>query len=220
MNNTTNTAEPTSQADIESEIERRKQLFAQAEPAEKRVLVAKDVIEQIKAEKFEAVKGNWVCLRPKNFDQYVTDADKAAYSPSILKRVAGQRYANEAGDDSLQKTLLGNDVESCACCALGGMFLSTVLYNNNAPRRSAGTDLGDKIQLHQAIPGGLTELFSREQLIMIEIAFECGQGYFQSYQEPAVYIACAQFGLRHGTNRSRLVAIMQNIIDNGGYFAP
>ena len=47
-------------AQVKREIEKRNKLFAAADAAGKRVLIAKDVIAQIKLGKFNPVTGSWV----------------------------------------------------------------------------------------------------------------------------------------------------------------
>ena len=79
---------------------------------------------------------------------------------------------------------------------------------------------------------GTTHLFGREQLLMIEAAFELGNGYV-NFEEDAIHglsprfkrykpaiLRAIKFGKRFRTEKTRLVGIMENIIENDGTFIP
>jgi len=115
--------------------------------------------------------------------------------------------------------------KECQACALGNLFLAYANVVNHMPVRtlvfmhdfetyeSAGLYIDfERIQCR------LETVFSIEQLVLIEIAFELGQGRFRptSQKEWAAH----RFGLGLKDSKSRLKAIMENIINNGGEFKP
>jgi hypothetical protein len=63
---------------------------------------------------------------------------------------------------------------------------------------------------------------------MIEIAYELGYGCFCESdfrdlsweKQDELYEKCRQFGRGHKNNKARLLAIMENIIENKGTFKP
>ena len=205
--------------EVATEIERRKQLFAQAGPAEKRVLVAKDVIEQLDAQLFKAGRQGFLSTT------YQWEKELwGAYGD--LKNV------------SLQEELLKTDGTACTVCALGAVFVSCTLFNNQTSLLDGIRDEGPKIGYHLSqdhdFANGMTEVFDKAQLALIEQAFECGRGYYQpgnlggvaagaSAEYRQLFIvnhAAETFGMAHADSGQRLRAIMNNIIDNGGEFKP
>ena len=80
----------------------------------------------------------------------------------------------------------------------------------------------DSLDEKEVFSNGLNSLFSYSQLRLIEIAFERGLGAFKDYDynlEPSTKRA-AQFGRKFKTEKSRLRAIMKNIVENKGTFIP
>jgi len=102
----------------------------------------------------------------------------------------------------------------CAVCALGACFLSSIrLYDKiTMPELTKYSEyrkiymFGCDLKLH------LAQFFTPDQICLIEAAFE----WFEvSAMKPA-----HEFGRRYPDGRTRLKAIMQNIIDNDGEFKP
>ncbi len=189
---------------IKREIARRNRVFSKATKAQKRVLVAKDVITQLKVGKFEARSGMFVTL------PYVT--------------------RTKGGDASLQVALL-QDKQPCQCCALGSLVLSCTLFANKQTVSDgiAFEALGEMLDGTTGfgvLKNGFEKLFSERQFRLIEYAFENGDGYFgfSSWEDGKLSngaIARAQdFSARHDDSTELLVAIMKNIIKNKGTFKP
>ncbi len=185
-------------------IERRRKVFTEATPSQRRVLVAKDVIKQINDNKIIADTGNWVTNLPTNW----------IGSPSYNK------------DESLQCRMLGDPEFSCTACALGSIMVSLVGFKNQVKTTGAGSVLSwQHLRRKSSDVIGIQKLFSKKQLSMIEIAFERGSGYFQKDKRKAPisaaeYNRCRAFGDETYGPHDRLIAIMKNIIKNKGEFVP
>lgn len=96
----------------------------------------------------------------------------------------------------------------CDVCALGGAFMCALRYK---PEAHIDT-YGNGCSVH-TIFDTLEEYFEREQLEMIESAFERGQGYHKDEDS-------MEFGKRFEDHDERLNAIMANVIANKGTFIP
>jgi hypothetical protein len=64
----------------------------------------------------------------------------------------------------------------------------------------------------------LTSYFSPEQIGLIELAFERGDGWYPA--DTTDDDNAVEFGERYQYNTNRMKAIMQNIINNNGTFVP
>lgn len=179
--------------------------FNSLSPAEKRVAIAKDVLEQIKANRLHAQTGTYFDLDTKL-----------------------------ESDQSIQANL--NDVR-CNACALGGMMLSHIKYNNECTV-GEGDDINSTY-----IKNKLTNYFDEGQLALIEIAFEQWidvilynldikknkliTGIYEyrlltdlNLTEEQVIKAGNYFnGDGEIDSQDRLIQIMQNIIKNAGIFS-
>ena len=111
----------------------------------------------------------------------------------------------------------------CKVCALGAILLSKARLYDKIPINYKDTNY---YVFREWLIGGLLDVFDREQLDLIEIAFEVSDYVvrsFVSYPTPdeALIHKAVQFGDNypyHPTDRMR--AIMNNIIDNNGHFVP
>lgn len=187
---------------LEAEITRRNKLFKGKTRAEKRVLIAQDVIAQIKAKTLIPSSGTWVRLENADF---LLDSD------------------------SLRAVTLNKDT-TCKCCALGGLFLSCTLFNNKVTVGDVTEGdygyLDDVIRNGEKFSNGLNTIFSENQLKLIENAFEQGGGAFDPAYENfsdkynALTSEAIRFGKRFSSDKNRLIAIMNNIIKNNGTFVP
>lgn len=177
--------------------------FAIMTKSQKRVAVAKDVIASLKSGQIKAIQGTWV--EPLRRENFVPE--------------------NKVGDvefcDILNKT-------KCKCCGLGALFVEAVKRFNKF-KSVADVD-------HYDVYDYLDKIFSEEQLNMIECTFECGLGstrksdfkdviyqssysYLNSYTSKT-YDNCIRFGEAFKTPKLRMIAIMQNIVNNNGTFKP
>lgn len=194
---------------LKREIAKRNKLFAAASAAEKRVLIAKDVIAQIKLGRYKAYAQTWV-------------------RPEVRVNGSPRTYINlslEFGPDApVRELFLNKKIASCECCALGAMFMSCTLYNNNQTTK----DFEDEtIWFDERVEGydggfsnGLNKFFSSDQLMLIESAFEGGDGAFNVPVDQAKKKSVLAWHDSLPDDKKRLVAIMENIIENNGTFKP
>ena len=178
--------------------------FKKATKAQKRVMIAKDVLAQIKAKRYFAESGEWV---------------KPLWSDD-QKSIDIKLDPNSSIKDAFKSKA----INSCQVCALGGLFMSCTNLNNNTTVQDMKTEyyLGEVVQDNDKISNGLNRIFTRKQLMLIETYFEGGEGYFKGYSEYFSYsdekLLVTFFKSYHDDERLKM--IMQNIIDNNGTFKP
>ena len=223
---------------IAAEIAKREAVFKKASAPQKRVLIAKDVIAQIKARRIKPVSGNFVritSVAPAITYTYRQSQTDFPAECSVSHKDAIIYSAEEA---DARETLLKQDIKQCSCCALGGLFLSCTLFNNNtsvselANAHDVIADVLDKNYDDPDAPApiisnGLDTFFSVAQLRLIEQTFEGDKGAViggdydeQDKPYPAFTPAARAFYERYPLVKNRLVAIMRNIIKNNGTFKP
>jgi len=182
--------------------------FKKATKAEKRVMIAKDVLAQIKAKRYIPESGTWV------------DAN--------WNIRGGIDEIHET--DSVQKLFADRTIETCSVCALGGLFMSCTNLNNNTcvsdiNYGGEGTEIGERIQGGDTLSNGLNKIFSKKQLQLIEVYFEKGDGWFGEDGYTGNYIGedsrhVEYFNDAYPDDDERLVEIMKNIVANDGTFVP
>src|ERR1700686_730849 len=116
-------------AQVKALIKRRNKRFRKANKAGKRVLIAQDVIDSIKAKLFEPASG--IFLRsPHLSGSYSHCADDGT-----------EVYHKKPGGD-LRDVILSRQVTDCSACALGGLMLSCTLFNDKLPANRAVAYMG------------------------------------------------------------------------------
>lgn len=198
---TTTKKKVVTEAQLRREIERRNKIFSAATLEEKRVLIAKDVLTQLKTGKLKARKSYFV--------RFARD------------------YGN--GERDFRSAYLKGELPRCEACGVGSLMISCTLFNNS--HRICDDALGGFLGSHikennrQSIRNGFLDIFEREQLSLIEQAFELGRGELSSdfadeedwnVKRPEA----VAFGKKYRSAHARLVAIMRNIIKNKGTFKP
>jgi hypothetical protein len=175
---------------------------------EKAVLVAKDVLAQIKA---------------KN------------YIPNTGSYVKPAEYVNKIKDLGVKK---GDDVRTnfdklpvCKVCALGSMLLSCTRLGNrltfgnlNFGDGSTGTSIRELD--NPKVKKLFKSIFDGYQLLLIENSFESPSWSQDRYGSDVLglsltdedYSNCREFYLRYSNDDTRMVAICKNIIKNKGTF--
>jgi hypothetical protein len=192
--------------DVAAEVARRNRLFAKATPAGKRVLIAEDIIAQIKAKRFRPKAGVWVNpVNEKNTENIELDIKFNGTAP-------------------VRELFLEKKIPACECCALGALFMSCTLYNNqttvNDFTKEVILDFQETVE-DGKFTNGLTGFFSRAQLKLIEIAFEGGYGAFDTDRmSNTKALRVVSWEEKLPDDQKRLVAIMNNIINNKGTFVP
>ena len=167
--------------------------FKKATKAQKRVMIAQDVLAQLKAKRYVAESGCWVRIH---------------YNPTTVAKT-----------DSVQELFVEKKIESCNVCALGGLFMSCTNFNNNTLLEDldfASSELGDLIE-EVKLSNKLNSIFSVKQLKLIESYFEENDGYFYINSQ---YDRIKAFCDKHPSDKKRLQLIMENIVENGGTFVP
>lgn len=168
----------------------QEQFDAQA-AADKRVAILRDVIEHLKAEKIVARR----CVY-------------------LLSPFAGKVLTTEVG-------LAPDALPVCQACAVGSVFLACVRrFDALAPDAVGDGEDSEGMRAY------LSAYFAREQLSMMEAAFECdadfatgGNGDESVDLDEEAWWA-EDFGRRFNYDDDRLVAIMENAIENNGEFHP
>jgi hypothetical protein len=121
----------------------------------------------------------------------------------------------------LRELMLSEKVASCNCCALGAMFMSCTLYNNQTTAADFNHEVhwfDEYIQDGMPLANGLNKFFSKTQLKLIEAYFEGGAGAFDA---PLTHGDKIKLWVEvYPGDQTRLAAIMQNIVDNNGTFKP
>lgn len=131
-------------AKIKREIARREKVWKKATPAQKRVLIAEDVLRQIDAGKMKATRGIYV-------------SGKSLSSP-VMPHLHGMR----------ERFLTLPD---CRVCAHGALIVSCTLYANKATLRDNEDEFRDTSR-HMSFANGLEKVFSRQDRRTIECHFE------------------------------------------------
>lgn len=210
-------------------IERDNAAFNAMTPAQKRVQIAKDVLNHLDTRQLVAQSGAYISrveynvggLKPYTEDYYRA-RERVQYSPDA------------------RKELLDGKV-TCAVCAIGSVFVCAVERKN-------------EISMYDVVNAGKTRMtaylkdfFSLEQLDLMEVAFEGGPTCCESARyrpmercslpgcenttctvrgtptpEAQVELDAAQrlYSQLAGDDDAIMRAIMQNIIDNCGEFRP
>ena len=214
---------------IEREIAKREAIFKKASPTQKRVLIAKDVIAQIKAKKIKPESGSFVMV--EKVKGFISSSEAESRHGSW--NYAMSRLSDDEGSDAdVRQLYLENKIQQCSCCALGGMFMSCTLYNNNTTVDNlsyAGEDISEMLleETSEKLSNGLNKFFSVEQLKLIEQTFEGDNGAVLSGMDDDTGEIVDKFTPRaeafytkYKKPKDRLVAIMQNIVKNNGTFKP
>lgn len=186
---------------VEEVIKHNNKVFKKASKKNKIVMVAQDVLSRINSKQYNVTNGVWARI----------DEEKVT------------------GQDSLQKAIIDSKV-TCQCCALGGLMSSCVVFKNNVTVEEADEVLDFSLVFDGHDSLGIMELFGEKQLSMIELAFEKGTGFFHDEEnddangcvgvDSKLANKCISFGRKYRSPKSRMIAIMKNIIANGGTFVP
>jgi hypothetical protein len=193
---------------LAKQVKKNNKAFEKMEPNEKRIAIAKDVIAQLNSEKFLAAESCYLSFEGDS-------ATEEAFKKAMSKATEETEFR-----DILKK------VPQCEVCARGAMFASAVrLFNdfNVGAMRKCEEDGGDSSPSYVSIKTVEKRYFSKLQVGLIELAFE-GESNISNETSHAVDSKEGPDALRmfdfYPDVASRMIAIMQNIIDNGGKFVP
>ncbi len=118
----------------------------------------------------------------------------------------------------IQPLLLGG--AKCEACAVGSCFLSAARLGDKQK------GIQDLWHIHQSPSSAARRHFSKEQLALMEFAFERFSVRMCSSEDGVggltsdLQAVAAKFRNRYRSDESRLSAIMRNIIKNKGEFCP
>jgi hypothetical protein len=193
------------QAALEQAIERnrkatekRNREFNKLPDARKRVVIAEDVLQQMKAKRFIAKLGTYIGV------------------PYSVKEKFESSGEGEGEPAPLHEVLEG---VQCEVCGIGSLFVAAVDRMNECS--VSDIDAVDDDRFMREYLGGF---FEEDQLVLIEAAFEGrfirrgSTGYAEWSSEVTDAI---RFGNSAGEDAAkRLRKIMKNIVDNKGTFVP
>ncbi len=193
-------------------LKREKDEFKKLSKAEKRVAVAEDVIAQIRLERYIPESGTYVEI----------DKTDKVWEKNRKLEEAGKPLIDV--DEQPVDVMLAQGMVQCTVCAKGAMFMSHIRKDSNTCTVDSAKEGDDE----QEIENRLTDLFSEEQLDLIESAFESNadhydhEGHDDFFDKDGVGIAekAADFGSKYSDDQKRLISIMKNIIKNKGTFKP
>lgn len=180
-----------------AQTEKRNQAFARLSDARKRVVVAQDVLDQLRARRFVAATGTYLGL-PDEVGEKFTHFDGPTPQVGVHEVLSGVK---------------------CQVCGIGSLFVAAVDRANECTVK----DMDHSYDNPDFMRGYLGEFFSEEQLVLIETAFEMdvvnalNTGLHRDHLEIEAAIA---FGEKSQDAKQRLKRIMQNIIMNKGTFRP
>ena len=204
-------------------ITKNKINFSKLSPERKRVAIAKDVLQQIKLGRYIASAGSYI---------------------QALMMKDGKERWEMAGEDIKRNF---TKIKSCEVCAMGACLMSITKFENKLKFSDVGASME---QLHNEKNIELfSSIFSPEQLLLIEMAFEgdsggtrvgvdlfglsrndfkkkiakCGKFYqkFDLSDKKSSKMSNKEINeYREIAEEKRLTAIMKNIIKNKGTFKP
>jgi hypothetical protein len=170
--------------------------------AKRAVLLAKDVLQQIRLHKLIVETGNYV---------YTGRPQSIAVCDLSLGTAAGKKAVGDA---------------QCHVCAKGALFVANALRTNSCSvgdvlNVAAGSGYTEPLLTERLVDDNDTASFDTKSWHLMEAAFERDScfGHEAGLSWEATEAAAA-FGDEHQDDERRLVAIMLNVIKNKGKFVP
>lgn len=196
--------------------------FGTASISQKRIMIAKDVLEKVLSNVFFPAVNDFLSF-------YIESVPPK--SVNLMERMAAKIYMHNNREKIIYEEFEANKINSCSGCAFGAMFLSLALHSklkmNDMDRvidRIKMLDLQDS-KNKQKTPivinndFNLETVFDKDQLKLIEYSFTLGDGLFK-VEDDNIKQKAFKFGNRYSNPIQRINAIMRNIIDNDGRFSP
>jgi hypothetical protein len=171
------------------QIKKWNETFKKASKPEKKILIAKDVLANIKSKKYQPERRNYV--------NYISD--------------------NYNGDDDVQKNF--DKIENCECCALGACLISSTKYQNkltfdDLKYARSHTDNSWK-QLEKIFTP--REMAIMEYCFEGDGGSKVAEDTFSYVLDTNTIQKCEGFYYQHNSPNERLTAICNNIIKNKGF---
>lgn len=179
----------------QEQIEADNEAYAKATPAERRIIITKDALAQIKAKQVYVQRGTYLNL-----------STEPLYNAFNKGWKFFQRFSRNKNKPAVQRQ------DECVACAKGTLFLS-------AMRCGADIDVNN-----QSASNGFAD-WPADNWHLIETAFETSatdlkarKANYAIRESNTTKALC--FGASYEDSEDRLVAILNNIIDNNGLFVP
>lgn len=193
-------------SNLSAEFIKRNKIFKAASPAEKRILIAKDVITQIKNKTYIANEGTWVAINSIDYPEF-----------NKIEKL----------DEQEQLCNLISPKVNCNVCGIGAAICSAIRFKNHLKVEDyleGNLDFNDIYDGLTKDKLGIKRIFSQQQLKLIEIAFEGEDGFFKAddwlgdFKKGTLEYKAQKFGKRFKNPNNRIIAIFQNIVDYKGLF--
>lgn len=167
-------------------------------PKQQRIALAKDVIAQIEAKKLYISQGQYFNI----FGEKCEDIDTIKGNAQVNKKLKEGEIA-------------------CECCAKGALFTVHMLKTNHFTFDDY-KKLEDKIgsDRNRFICGRLDDIFPQSQMNLMETAFEGEIIYSGGDIEEDERAMDFREDAGYEDDNEALIAIMENLIKNGGVFIP
>ena len=167
-----------------------------ASRAQRRVMVAEDVLAQVKLGEIKVTSGTYL---------------------SVNQEFAG----GLCQDDALYDVI--NETRKCKACAIGSVFYSKITnygYCSKDHKMSAMNRGSDGIEMFETnMVDIMADAFTEKELRTLEYAFEgYNYGGIEFSEDDGDILR--KYHHKHASDKARLKAIMKNIIKNKGDFTP
>lgn len=176
---------------------------------------------------------------PKPFEQMSREEKVVAIAEDVLKHLddtqavqstycSGEIHVDSGVTSETQLQSIEQELtRKCQVCALGACFLSHIRLFDNITFKDVDCENIEDLVANddgyivfdipwRAVYKPLSEYFDRDNLLLIETAFERDKGFSELSGIEAD--AAELFGRRYSDPRERLRAIMENIIKHNGTF--
>ena len=173
-----------------------------------RVMIAKDVLELLDAEKIVAHPGTYLGL-DESVSQKYWGGEEWDDGDGSYKEIEAIPDA-----DKVQLHKLIEESPTCEVCGIGACFVAAVRRADQATVGDLKCGSNDRYMRRY-----LSQWFSRSEISEIEVAFEQSTVFARGLPFSRA-VAAVEFGRRYNDDNERLRAIFQNIVDNGGNFVP
>lgn len=188
-------------AAIHKRIKKNNEAFRKSTPLQQRVAIAKDVLRLIETKKIVPKRGTYFAANEK------------------------MDFGAERDIDSLSGAF--KKMPSCQVCALGAVFVTTVLKLNHI---NVGDVRGAHYRAYRDLEVDATTMqeflricFDSRTLFRMEAFFEMSVGFLQEKDAPTGTMMYEVIhDLRHGTStpKERLRFVMNTVIEQKGKFEP
>lgn len=172
----------------------------------------------------------------KDFDEQDDWVKRVTIAQDVIAQIKAKRYSPKQGRYINKESLTQNDelsgsikenfekIDNCKVCGIGACFLSIVKYKNNVNFEDVQVGFIQFVH-NEKFRKLLLSIFSYSQLRTIEYAFECGiNTTYRTVEDEDIDLflkaKATCFGQKYYYDDSRLLAIMENIVDNRGEFKP